>query len=322
MNRAGQNIKLVEGNLSCKLALLMTILFMCFSSLKAQQEPHYTQYMFNMMSVNPAYAGTKEALNAIWLSRLQWVGVEGAPHSHSFTLHAPIKEKRIGIGASIITDRIGPETNTYFNLNYAHRFNVTESIKLSLGLKGGIYNYYVGLSKLETLQQDNAFTEDYQKNLQPNVGAGLYLFTGKYYFGFSIPKFLETELKEVNENDEYLTQLKRHYFTTAGMVFKLNSMWKGKPSVFVKLVEGAPISVDASMQFIYNDRIWFGATYRNQDAIAGMFQLQINKQIMLGYSYDYTLSTLSNVSNGSHELLISYDFVNFKNDKVVSPRHF
>lgn len=307
----------------CKLKkyIIVAVLMLGGINLQAQQEPQYTQYMFNMMSVNPAYTGTRNSLNALLLSRLQWVGVEGAPRSHTFALHTPIKDKRIGVGASVIADNIGPVTNTYINLNYAHRFNVTEKMVLSLGLKGGIYNYYVSLSDLKLNESDNTFSEDYKQNFQPNLGAGAYLYTQDYYVGFSVPKLIKTDLEDVG-TDDIPTELKVHYFITAGYVFELNSDWKLKPSLMNKLVEGAPPSLDITAQALYLDKFWFGSTYRVGDALAFLFQMQVNRQLIIGYSYDYTLSGLKSESNGSHEILISFDFEGFSNDKVKSPRYF
>jgi type IX secretion system PorP/SprF family membrane protein len=307
-----------------KVVIIISALLLGFGAnkLKAQQEPQYTQYMFNMMSVNPAYAGTREALNALMISRLQWVGVEGAPRSHTFTLHTPFKEKKMGLGVSLIADNIGPVTNTYLNINYAYRVSLNEKMTLSLGLKGGIYNYYAGLSDVALNEQDNAFRQDYRKSFQPNLGAGAYLYTKEYYVGFSVPKLIKTELESIEAGDEFSNELKLHYFITAGYVFELNNDWKLKPSILNKLVEGAPPSLDITAQALYQNRFWLGTTYRVGDAIAFLFEVQVNRQLVVGYSYDYTLSGMSNVSNGSHEILISYDFAGFSNDKVKSPRYF
>lgn len=306
---------------SIKHIVLISLLLFASVGLKAQQEPQYTQYMFNMMSVNPAYTGTREAMNALLLSRWQWVGLEGAPKSHTFALHSPINNKKIGVGASVISDNIGPVTNTYINLNYAHRVNLSDKMILSLGLNGGIYNYHVRLSDLQLNEYDNTFQEDYKQNFQPNFGAGGYLYTKDYYVGLSVPKLLKTDLEQEG-TDEVPTELKRHGFLTAGYVFEINSEWKIKPSILNKFVEGAPPSLDITAQALYLDKFWFGSTYRVGDAIAFLFEMQVNRQLVIGYSYDYTLSELSHDTNGSHEILISYDFAGFSNDKVKSPRYF
>lgn len=304
---------------------VLAILFLGIpSGLKAQQEPQYTQYMFNMLSVNPAYAGTSESLNMILLSRLQWVGVAGAPKSHTFAAHTPIKDKRIGLGASIIADNIGPVTNTYINLNYSHRINISESLTLAMGLKAGINNYKVGLLDIklgETSIVDNAFDQNLTENFKPNFGSGIFLYHQKYYAGISVPKLFKTNLNK-GDNSASANEIKQHYFIAGGYIHELNSEWKLKPSVLTKLVNGAPPSADITAQALYQDKYWLGITYRVGDALAFLLNMQINTQIMAGYSYDATISGMNNVSNGSHEIMLSFDFKGFKNDKVKSPRYF
>ena len=304
-----------------KLAIIVLLGFSSIKGSYAQQEPQYTQYMFNMMAVNPAYTGTRESLNALVLSRLQWAGLDGAPKSHTFALHTPIKDRKIGLGASVIADNIGPVTNTYFNMNYAHRVSLSEKLTLSLGIKAGIYNYYAGLSSLSVNEIDIAFDSDYRKNLQPNFGTGLYLYSDKYYFGFSVPKLLKSEIYD-NTATEVQSKLKLHYFVTSGYVFDLNSDFKLKPSFLAKFVNGAPPSVDLTAQAVIKDRVWLGTSYRIGDAIALLFEIQVTPQVIVGYSYDITISEMEHVTNGGHEILISYDFAGFRSEKVKSPRYF
>ncbi len=307
-----------------KITRILTLSLLLSLTVKtyAQQEPQYSQYMFNMMSVNPAYTGTRQALNAIVLSRWQWVGVEGAPKSHTFALHTPIKDKKIGIGASVIADDIGPVNNTYINLNYAHRIKLNQKITLSFGLKGGIYNYYVGLSNLQLNDDDNSFYEDYRRNFQPNIGAGAYMYAQNYYVGLSVPKIVKTELENEGSDDNVSSELKRHFFLTGGYLYELNSQWKLKPSALLKMVEGAPPSLDITAQALYMDRFWLGTTYRVGDAFAFLLQVQATQQLIVGYSYDLTTSAMSSRSYGTHEIIISFDFAGFTNDKVKSPRYF
>ncbi len=319
---------MIVKNCAMKNKIFYTILIITMLSVfkpnlaVAQQEPQYSQYMFNMMSVNPAYTGTREALNALLLSRIQWVGLDGAPRSHTFALHTPIQDKKIGIGASVISDNIGPVTNTYVNLNYAHRVKLNNKVNLSMGIKGGFSNYYARLSKLSTGEQDDSFNQDFSDNFQPNFGVGAYLYSPKYYVGISVPRLIQTNLKNTSVNVDVVSELKRHYFITAGYVFDVNSEWKIKSSLFNKIVEGAPPSFDITAQAIYNDKFWLGTTYRIGDALVALFEMQVNRQLVVGYSYDITLSGMSRVSDGSHEILISYDFAGFTNNKVKSPRYF
>ena len=303
--------------------LFLTVLLWCVALIEvhAQQEPQYTQYMFNMMSVNPAYAGTRDGLNALFLSRIQWVGVDGAPRSNTFALHTPVKDKKIGLGVSVITDRIGPVNNTYLNLNYAHRLNISEKHTLSLGLKGGILNYHAGLADVDLNEFDESFASDLRKNLQPNLGVGAYFYSKDYYAGISVPKLIKTDL-ETGSTSNTIGELKRHFFITAGYVYAVNSMWKLKPSFINKMVEGAPMSLDITAQALYRERFWLGTTYRIGDAISLLFDVQANRQLKIGYSYDITTSQMSKVTNGTHEILISYNFAGFAVNKVKSPRYF
>ncbi len=301
---------------------LVVLLGLSISQAKAQQEPLYTQYMFNTVSVNPAYAGTRNAMNIIALSRIQWAGLEGAPRTHNITMHTPLNNYKMGLGFSIVSDNIGPVNNFYFNVNYAYRVNITEKMVLSMGVKGGIYNYKVGLNELNVGDTDAAFTGNLEQKFQPNAGAGLYLYSDKWYAGMSIPKLVQTDLTGERTTASNLASLKRHYFLMAGYVFDINTNFKFKPSMINKVVEGAPPSTDVTAQVLYLDKYWLGATYRWGDAVAFLANIQINKQLMVGYSYDFTTSNLNSYNRGSHEILLSYDLDGFLNKKVISPRFF
>ena len=301
---------------------LVVLLGLNISQVKAQQEPLYTQYMFNTVSVNPAYAGTRNAMNIIALSRIQWAGLEGAPRTHNITMHTPLNNYKMGLGFSVVSDNIGPVNNFYFNVNYAYRVNITEKMVLSMGVKGGIYNYKVGLNELNVGDTDAAFTGNLEQKFQPNAGAGLYLYSDKWYAGLSIPKLVQTDLSGERTTASNLASLKRHYFLMAGYVFDINTNFKFKPSMINKVVEGAPPSTDVTAQVLYLEKYWLGATYRWGDAVAFLANIQINKQLMVGYSYDFTTSNLNSYNRGSHEILLSYDLDGFLNKKVISPRFF
>jgi type IX secretion system PorP/SprF family membrane protein len=291
--------------------------------LKAQQESLYTQYMFNTVSVNPAYAGTRNAMNILLLSRIQWVGLKGAPRTYNFTMHTPLRNNKMGLGFSIVSDSYGPVNNTYFNFNYAYRVSITEHMILSMGVKGGIFNYHVGLNDVNVGgTNDYAFSGNYDKRIQPNAGMGLYLYSDKWYTGFSIPKLIETNFEGNQTTASTLSDLRRHYFMVAGYVFDVNQNLKFKPSFINKVVLGAPTSIDVTVQFLYQNTYWLGATYRWGDAVAFLANIQLNKQLMVGYSYDFSVSSIGNHSNGSHEVIISFDFDEFLKNKVISPRYF
>ncbi len=297
-------------------------LFIVSNQANAQQEHQYTQYMFNTVSVNPAYAGTRDAMNLLLLSRNQWTGFEGAPKTHTFSMHTPISNYKMGVGLSVVADEIGPVRNYYINFNYAYRVQLTQKMTLSMGIKGGVYNYYAGLTDVNTGQSDPSYAQDLEKKMQPNAGAGLYLYTNKWYAGFSIPKLIQTDLDEQQSTASTWSELKRHYILMAGYVFDLNNELMLKPSFMNKIVQGAPPSTDIAAQLIYRNTFWVGASYRIGDAVAFIGNVQINKQLMVGYSYDYTTSNLNSINNGTHEIMISYDFDGFLKKKVKSPRYF
>jgi type IX secretion system PorP/SprF family membrane protein len=289
----------------------------------AQQEPLYTQYMFNALSVNPAYAGTTNSLNVLALTRYQWAGLKGAPRTFTFSMHAPIQRKKMGLGLSIVQDEVGPTKNFYLSADYAYRINLTEKLTLSMGLKAGIYNYFIGLTRLDLVNgNDMSFQQDQQKKFNPNVGAGFYLYTDQWYAGLAVPTLIENAFDAKNQTVSSLSDLKRHYYFIAGYVLQMNSDWAFKPSFVEKVVTGAPLSTDFTAQFLYKGKYWFGTSYRIGDALAFLLDMKITDQLMIGYSYDITLSKLAGYSNGSHEILLSFDFDRFEPKKVKSPRYF
>jgi type IX secretion system PorP/SprF family membrane protein len=301
---------------------MLIMLIPWFHASKAQQEPQYTQYMFNTVSVNPAYAGTRNALNVLFLSRIQWAGLEGAPKTFDFTVHSPLNKYKMGLGLSVISDKYGPVKNLYVNVSYAYRIHMSEKFILSLGIKGGFYNYHVGLSDLDTGGTDPSFTNDMNQHFKPNAGFGLYLYSDRFYIGASAPKLFETNLSGDQKTPGTIADLKRHYFFMTGAVFGIGADIKFKPSVISRMVEGAPSSSDLTGQFLFKDRFWAGASYRIDEAIALLASFQINEQLMIGYSYDFPTSNLHPFNNGSHEFVISYDFEGLIKNKTVSPRYF
>ncbi|TKG93959.1 type IX secretion system membrane protein PorP/SprF [Puteibacter caeruleilacunae] len=300
--------------------LLVTLL--CSVNVMAQQEPLYTQYMFNTMSVNPGYTGTRNALNATLLTRKQWAGFKGAPQTNAFSVHTPVNNYRIGLGISVVDDSYGPVDKNYISLNYAYRIKVSESLILSMGIRAGIYNYQVKLSELSVENPDNAFGFNYEKKVQPNAGAGIYLYSKRYYAGFAVPILAENYISKEIQGVVNPGEMKRHYYLMGGYVFDVSKDLKFKPSFIGKLVEGAPLSVDVTGQFLLKDRFWLGASYRFDDAVALIANFQINRQLMVGYSYDMSVSKLKSFNNGSHEIMISFDFDGFIKRKVKSPRYF
>ncbi len=289
----------------------------------AQQEPMFTQYMFNTVAVNPAYAGTSNALNLVAMSRIQWVGLKGAPVTNTISMDTPFEGKRVGLGLSVMSDKIGPVQNLYLSASYAYRVPLNDNVTLSLGLKGGIYNYYVGLNSLSLVESnDAAFYQDQAKALHPNLGFGAYLYANRWYVGLAVPTLIESDLNKSNTDANNVSQLKRHYFLMAGYVMHMSADWDFKPSFIENVVTGAPPSTDLTAQFLYKNAYWLGASYRIGDAIAFLFEFRLTEQLMAGYSYDVTISKLAGHNLGSHEILLRYSFDKLSAKKIKSPRYF
>ena len=277
--------------------------------------------MYNMSVFNPAYAGSKEDLSMGILYRKQWVNMEGAPTTFSVFGHQPVG-KNLGTGLSIISDKLGPiaEKNIYGDVSYTLQLN--ESMKIAVGLKTGATFHSVDLfSKIAATlpdPNDGVFGRDINKT-SFNFGTGLFLYTDHYYFGISIPNILKTP--HLNYNGENYGSEVPHYFITGGYVFDINFEWKFKPFAMVKSSFGAPVSYDVSTNFLYNNKVEFGLTYRKEDSFGGMININITPQLRIGYAYDRIISNLKYTTNSSHEIILLFDLINYK--KVSrSPRFF
>lgn len=288
---------------------------------KAQQDPHYTQYMYNMNVINPAYAGSKENLAIGLLFRKQWVEIEDAPTTFTATGHSPIG-KNVGLGLSVISDRIGPveENNIYGDFSYT--LNLGGEHRLALGLKAGVTLQKIGLnSEIAAslpVPTDGAFAEN-TSNANLNIGTGIFYYTNKYYLAFSIPNMLKATHLDYN-GVQYGNDI-QHYFLTGGYVFDLTPRLKFKPFFMVKSAFNAPTSFDISTNFLMFDKLELGVSYRNQDAVSGLINFKINDGIRIGYAYDYITSRINAVSKSSHEFILLFD-LNFPKKVTSSPRYF
>ena len=288
---------------------------------KAQQDPHYTQYMYNMNVINPAYAGSKENLAIGLLFRKQWVEIEDAPTTFTATGHSPIG-KNVGLGLSVISDRIGPveENNIYGDFSYT--LNLGGEHRLALGLKAGVTLQKIGLnSEIAAslpVPTDGAFAEN-TSNANLNIGTGIFYYTNKYYLAFSIPNMLKANHLDYN-GVQYGNEI-QHYFLTGGYVFDLTPRLKFKPFFMVKSAFNAPTSFDISTNFLMFDKLELGVSYRNQDAVSGLINFKINDGIRIGYAYDYITSRINAVSKSSHEFILLFD-LNFPKKVTSSPRYF
>lgn len=292
----------------------------------SQQDPHYTQYMYNMSVMNPAYAGSKESLSLGLLYRKQWVEIEDAPTTATFFGHSPVG-KNVGLGLSVISDKIGPveENNIYGDFSYT--LNLGGEHKLAFGVKTGLTLHKVGLfseigNGFVPDPNDPAFSENVS-NTYFNIGSGLFYYTNKYYLGFSIPNMLKSKHLDLQVNgDQYeFGSETSHYFLTGGYVFDLNEKVKFKPFFMLKSAFSVPPSLDLSSNFLFNDKFEVGATYRLQDSFGAMVNYAVMPNLRIGYAYDHIVSDLKVTTPSSHEIILLWD-INFSKKVSSSPRFF
>lgn len=292
----------------------------------AQQDPQFTQYMFNLLSLNPAYAGSAERVSIKALSRHQWVGFEGAPVTQTLAAHMPLPMEALGVGASFMRDEHGPVTQYGIMADVAYRLFLGNDAKLAFGLQGGLNLFQGDFAALHPLDPDDqVFQQDVSSKMDPQFGFGLMYYADRYYLGLSTPKLMRTEFFEEAQLDTvgspWETGQRPHYFFTGGYVFDLNTYLKLKPTFLVKAVEGAPISFDLSANLLFYEKFWLGAMYRHEDAVGAMAQYHFTDGLSAGYAYDFPLSPMQDHSGGSHEIMIGFDFGN-KLKGIRSPRYF
>lgn len=315
--------------------LILSLLFISvITSLKAQQEALYSQYMFNTLGINPAYAGNRDVLSLTALGRYQWVGVEGAPKSFIFTADMPFRNESMGLGLSIYSDEVGLQKNLGGNLAYSYKVRIGENSTLSFGLQGGVSNIKWQLSQVQNVGNDPVFAGANDINrFFPAVGGGLFLASDIAYLGFSVPNFIEQDYASQTN----ASGIKRHYYTMAGIVLG-KGMMKVKPSTLVRYTKGAGFGADLNVNVWFNDVFSIGLSGRKSqmiagssegvDALVGMLEFQFTPQFRLGYAYDYTMSHFNAIRGGksfsavqSHEVLLRYEF-GFNKKKILTPRYF
>lgn len=309
-----------------KILLTLSLVLAIMGRVEAQQDPHYTQYMYNMNVMNPAYAGSKDNLSIGLLYRMQWVNMEGAPSTGTLSIHSPVG-KNVGLGLSAITDKIGPveENNVYADFSYT--LNLGGEHRLAFGIKAGATFHKVGLfsqigNGFVPQSNDVAFSED-TNNTYLNVGAGLFYYTQNYYLALSMPNMLDAKHLDVrHNNDSYeFGSETQHYFLTGGYVFQLSPNTKFKPSFMLKSAFKTPTSLDVSMNFLFFEKLELGGTYRLDDSFGGMINFAITPNVRIGYAYDHVVSNLKISTPSSHEFMAIFD-LNFPKKVSVSPRYF
>lgn len=298
-----------------KITLIAVAFIAMLGQSKAQQDPVFSQYMFNMAAINPAYVGSRDVFSLTATYRRQWIDLPGAPSTGLVSLDFPIAKKNIGIGVSAYSDKVGIFNNTGGYAQFAYRLRLGRGI-MAFGLQAGAFQASADWTKVSTNDPDVAFSSDFNKVL-PNFGFGLYYNTDRWYVGASAPRLLENKINS-NADDARLT---RHFYLTGGVVIGISPSVKLKPSVLLRAVQGGPASFDANLNVWIVDRIGIGASYRYGDGVIGMIEIQASQRFRIGYAYDMALTDIRGYSSGTHEAMLRYEF-GFDKKKVISPRYF
>jgi type IX secretion system PorP/SprF family membrane protein len=307
-----------------KKLIIGLIVFAFAKAATAQQDPQYSQYMYNPIVINPAYAGNRGVASIVGLHRSQWVGLDGAPRTQTLSFHTPIENSRVGLGLSIVNDALGPTDETYVAADFSYTIPLSYNSNLSLGLKGGAHLLNVDFMQLNARDPDNVLQNNIENQLSPTVGVGAYYHADKFYVGLSTPNLLQTEhFDNSNSNSTYIAKERIHLFATAGYVFDLNDNVKFKPTTLVKAVSGAPLQVDVTANFLFNEKLTLGAAYRVSAAVTGLVGFQLNEQLLIGFAYDRETTELGNsvYNDGSYELFLRFELFN-RVDKLITPRFF
>ena len=285
----------------------------------AQQDAQYTQYMYNTININPAYAGSRGVMSVFGLHRTQWVGLDGAPTTKTFSLNTPISNSNLGVGFSLVNDRIGPTSDNTISADISYTVSMNEVYKLSFGIKasGNIFN--LDTDKLDPAQANDPNLQNFNNEFSPNFGAGVYLHSDKLYLGLSVPNFLQDA--KYNDNEVAVFQERMNFYFIGGYVFDVSPSIKFKPAFLTKMVTGSPLQVDASANFLFFDKFMLGGAYRWDAAVSALAGFQVTDGLFIGYSYDMETTQLRRYNSGSHEVFLRFELFN-KVSKMVSPRFF
>ncbi|WP_439882549.1 PorP/SprF family type IX secretion system membrane protein [Pontibacter sp. MBLB2868] len=287
-----------------------------------QQDAMYSQYMFNGLILNPAYAGSSDGISASALYRNQWVNIEGAPVTQTLSVHAPFRNNNVGLGLAVVNDKIGVTNNLSMNGIYAFRIK-TEAGVIAMGLQAGIIRHHADYTNVQTNPQGNPDENfsDVQDFLMFNFGNGFYYHTDKFYAGLSVPGLFRAKISGSGNKSSYYPEHTRHYYLSTGYVFTLSDKVKVKPSTLVRVAEGAPVQFDINTNVWLYNTIGLGASYRSGNTLVGILELQVSKQFRLGYSYDQPVADISRYTASTHEVMLRFD-VAPSGSKFVSPRFF
>jgi type IX secretion system PorP/SprF family membrane protein len=295
-------------------------------SISAQQLPAFTHYMYNMLSVNPAYAGSRDALTVTALHRSQWVGFEGAPVTQTLTVHTPLENEHIGLGLSVVNDKIGPTNNTSAFLYYSYIMRLTSKSKLAFGLGAGLNMFQANFDNLNLdMPVDPTFQNNFSNYMTPNFGLGVYYSRERFYAGISSPYLVENKYSTLNQVDQItvLGNERRQYYVIAGTILRLTESLALKPTTLIKVTQAAPIQADITASFIFMKKFILGGMWRTGDSMGVLVGLDITEQLHFGYSYDFSYGLTTTVYNqGTHEIMLRYDFIFSNKRQIHSPRYF
>ena len=301
-----------------KYYLIFCFLCLSLSSLQAQQQVMYTQYMYNKMGINPAFVGNRNALVFTGIIREQWRGWDGAPRTQTFTAQSPVAKTRLGAGLMFIRDQIGVVTQNSLYASFSYKVPLSEKAHLSFGLQGGT-GYYNGNYSSVNTEEDPSFAENTQAWF-PSFGFGVAYFKENLYLGLSIPQLNNYSISETSADSD--TKIQRHYFLTGGYLMRINGMLHLQPSFLIKYVQGAPTNVDLTLNALISELVWLGASWRSFESVDAMFMIKLNDRMEFGYSYDFATSDeLRRVNVGSHEIVLRYSIPK-KIKKFITPRYY
>ncbi|WP_203295723.1 PorP/SprF family type IX secretion system membrane protein [Luteirhabdus pelagi] len=286
----------------------------------SQQDAQYTQYLYNTMSINPAYAGSLQTLDIVGTYRDQWVGIDGAPTTQNLGIHSALRNEKIGLGLNVSHDKLGPSREVLVNGNFSYRLQLTPTLKLRLGLKAGADILNVDFTEGQFQNpNDPVLGRNVDNRTTLTLGAGGYLYTDSWYLGLSVPDFITNDFYD--DMDQSVSKEELQYYLIGGYVFDLSPNFRFKPAFLMKYLEGAPLVVDVSANILFRNQFTFGVSYRYEDAVSGVAGIQVFPSIFVGYSYDYTLTELNDVNNGTHEIVLRFT-LNERNKNINSPRFF
>jgi type IX secretion system PorP/SprF family membrane protein len=302
-----------------KKLLIIQILFFAFI-VKGQQLPQQTQFVFNQFAFNPAYAGVTDTWEAVVNNRYQWVGITDAPRTFTLAAQGPFKNEKMGIGAMLYTDVVGPTRRLGFQASYAYHIDLNEEVKLSFGLSFGFNQWLLDADKITTVDNDDPFfSNGLIKTISADSKFGVYLYHKNWYFGAALPQLFHNTLKFDEIGIEGRSYLEDHFYFNAGYIFRVGEDWEIEPLTLVKIAYPAPTKIDIALKAMYKKTVWLGVGYRTNDAYYGMVGFMYNNNLKLGYSYDISHNSLKGFNSGSHELMFSVMFGKTKTGNTSKP---